>query len=449
MKTVKIEYLDSVHCKAIGKESKNLIYNVLQYEGERNQTTKYGHKKTKIKASFLDKRNGLFLSGFLPKIASRHIVQEIDIDEKKRPYLNYQEPDLKDITFRPYQYQAIKNAQDQQRGIIHAATGAGKTIIGIGLISSMPEYTRALWLVHTVELVRQTEKQLKGFGFDTGIISDGKLETKNQIIIATIQSFHKMVDSFMDAFDLVIVDEAHHVTSCRGTYGKTLQRILTPCKIGLTATINDKPKKRLAAEGLLGPVIFEKGVEELTEKNILAKPIIELIEAPKKSPSRNSYKVMYDELVVNSRSRNRLIVLNAFEKVRADLSVLILVKEIKHGKNLKELFDELLDLDVPFIQGSVKAHDRAVLQTRFAAKKHMITIATTVWSEGIDIPSLGCVINACGGKSEIATLQKIGRGLRKTEGKESVIIVDFLDKRKNLAEHSIERISIYRKKGWL
>ena len=52
--------------------------------------------------------------------------------------------------------------------------------------------------------------------------------------------------------------------------------------------------------------------------------------------------------------------------------------------------------------------------------KIQCVIATVSWVEGVDIPNLTCVINAGGGKSEIQTLQKIGRGLRKTETKDTV-----------------------------
>ena len=72
-----------------------------------------------------------------------------------------------------------------------------------------------------------------------------------------------------------------------------------------------------------------------------------------------------------------------------------------------------------------------------------------VWKEGVDIPSLDCVINAAGGKSEIGTLQAIGRGLTKIEGKDETEIIDFLDPYKFLAQHAIMRLQIYIKQGWL
>jgi superfamily II DNA or RNA helicase len=77
-------------------------------------------------------------------------------------------------------------------------------------------------------------------------------------------------------------------------------------------------------------------------------------------------------------------------------------------------------------------------------------IATAVWKEGINIPSLDVVINAAGGKSEIQTLQSIGRGLRRTEEKLQVIVVDFFDAtHKMLIAHFGERVSLYFDLGWM
>jgi superfamily II DNA or RNA helicase len=61
----------------------------------------------------------------------------------------------------------------------------------------------------------------------------------------------------------------------------------------------------------------------------------------------------------------------------------------------------------------------------------------------VNIPSLDCVIFASGGKSDIATLQGIGRGLRTTDEKKTFVIVDFLDPYRFLAQHTIQRLRIY------
>ena len=82
-------------------------------------------------------------------------------------------------------------------------------------------------------------------------------------------------------------------------------------------------------------------------------------------------------------------------------------------------------------------------------------IVTRIWREGINIKSLGSIILAKGGKGSEesggweATLQTIGRCLRKCEGKEYAVVVDILDPYRYLAEHTIERMQVYVKMGWL
>ena len=77
-------------------------------------------------------------------------------------------------------------------------------------------------------------------------------------------------------------------------------------------------------------------------------------------------------------------------------------------------------------------------------------IATSVWKEGVNIRSLNNVINAGGGKSEIQTLQCIGRGLRITDEKKVVNIYDFFDSgHPYLIAHFGERFCLFVDQGWV
>ena len=167
-----------------------------------------------------------------------------------------------------------------------------------------------------------------------------------------------------------------------------------------------------------------------------------------------------------------------------------MVKEIEHGFNILNLCRKL-GLKVKFVKGSItifkeskktkneterqkikriekdkklleiikkqendndvitNSDEREEIRSSLNKSKYDCVISTSVWREGVDIPNLDCVINACGGKSEIMTLQAIGRGLRKTDDKEEVIIIDFLDPYKYLALHTIQRLQIYVNSGWL
>ncbi len=125
-----------------------------------------------------------------------------------------------------------------------------------------------------------------------------------------------------------------------------------------------------------------------------------------------------------------------------------MVKELQHGENLTNMADELV-LPVTYIHGNTSAPTRAKVKKLFSEKVIGTVITTVIWKEGINIPSLDCVINAIGGRGEIQTLQLTGRGLRRTDLKHYVEIIDFLDPYRFLAQHTVMRLQTYAKNGWL
>jgi len=77
-------------------------------------------------------------------------------------------------------------------------------------------------------------------------------------------------------------------------------------------------------------------------------------------------------------------------------------------------------------------------------------IASNIFNTGISINNIELFINASAGKSKIQTLQKIGRALRKAEGKKVATIIDFMDYgNKFLERHSNQRINLYKDAGFL
>ena len=76
-------------------------------------------------------------------------------------------------------------------------------------------------------------------------------------------------------------------------------------------------------------------------------------------------------------------------------------------------------------------------------------IASTIFDEGVDIPEVGSLILAVGGKSTIKTLQRVGRALRPKKGENEVEIYDFIDwGNKYLLSHSRQRLQDYMDEGF-
>jgi superfamily II DNA or RNA helicase len=206
----------------------------------------------------------------------------------------------------------------------------------------------------------------------------------------------------------------------------------------------------MALEGLIGPVIAEKKIQEVAS---LAKPIIKLKKIPFSQTIHDlrTWKDVYRLGVVYNSRRHRIVLEDAIEQVKQGKTALILVVEIQHGYNLIGMAkNRFPNLNIQFVWGRTPIEDRMEVKKLLNEKKMEVVIANAIWREGVDIPSLGAIINAAGGKSEIMTLQSLGRGLRTTTDKKDVVLVDYFDNSHHyLVSHFGERITLYFDEGWI
>jgi len=123
----------------------------------------------------------------------------------------------------------------------------GKSILIRGLVQAFSK-EKILFLVHTTDLVRQMMDDLKDEVDSVGEWS-GKTKKKARVMVATIQSFHKVVKDWVYYFDVICTDECHHCHSIDKTYGKTLTFLAAPAKFGFTATLPATQKGRMNLAG--------------------------------------------------------------------------------------------------------------------------------------------------------------------------------------------------------
>ena len=361
---------DNVNCKA-DREAIQKILPLLKYKTVGWRKGPYGRMiKTTRTAYYVDRRSGIFLSGFLPRIKTYFKEKKIKCtyDNAAEKFAAVSKPKLTGITFRKDQIKAIAAIKKNQRGVIKAPPGSGKTVVALGAMSMYPN-AKMLFLCHTVELLNQTYEEVKRFGFEkVGLIGDGhKANIKDaNIIIALIQSFVKADPKvYADYFNLIFIDECHHCNSRDGQYAKVLQRSIAEIRIGFTATLPEGTDKNLAIEGLLGQVISELTIEEGIKKGIIAKPILNFISVPKKASlsSIDSYQKIYRKGIVENRIRNILLVKEAKKSVADGNTVLIMIKELEHGEQIKKIA-KLLGLKVVFVHGSDTNSIRGVVKNR-------------------------------------------------------------------------------------
>lgn len=450
---------DGLYCHA----TKALILDIeapLEYKKQVVVRHQFGTKIKNVSAYMVDRRSGLFLRGLLSRVRKhlskkgiKYTFQPPDfVDTPPRPI---QLPSLKDITLREDQLRLIESvaAGSQNRGVIVSPTGSGKTIMALGIISVWPN-AKSLILTHRLDILSQFEQRARQYlpDFPIQVLKkDNRDEITGQIICSTIQTMTKCIsDDVMSRFDIIICDECHHIADRNGMFAKFLNGNLAPVKVGFTATPPTDRAKLLVLEGTLGPVIGELSIEAGQEKGIISKPFTTLVNVPANPSIKEEkiYKKIYDKGIVNNRTRNKKIIEIAKERATENKTSLIIVKEIPHGDNLYNMA-KLMKLKTVFVRGSTASSARLAAKKTLQNKTVDCVICTDVWREGIDIPSLDCIIMAYGGKSKIQTLQGVGRGLRTFKGKDRVEVVDFLDPYKYLAQHTIERLQVYVEQGWM
>ena len=155
-----------------------------------------------------------------------------------------------------------------------------------------------------------------------------------------------------------------------------------------------------------------------------------------------SYREVYEKFVTENDIRNDMIVELAAQIQEKPSRTLIIVKDLKHA--------EILHSRIPNSFKLEGKDDLAVRQKTIEAFKDdkvSVLIGTTIMQTGIDIPEITHLINARGLKSEIATLQALGRALRIHQSKKRVFIYDFFDRAPYLEKHAKERIKSYKSLG--
>ena len=443
---MEIKIISPIHIQ-VSRQIQNIVGASLSFQGEVWTRGKFKMERREYTKSLISK-DGYTFAGFLDRILSQLPSPPTIIGEGKLGKITFNESLEIPLTLREDQKRLVKAALIKQRGVLKAPTGSGKTVLAASIIKTIPN-SKVVFLCHTKTLVKQTSEEFQRFGIPCSVFY-GEEKVLSNVTIATIQSFCKLDSEEQNQFDVVMIDECHHVSGFKTVYGQVLSQMTAQMRIGFTATMPKHKEGELAVEGLLGPLIDEFSLKEGIDEGIIATPIIKLLPVKENNLINNLYiyKDIYNAGIVTNRYRNNLIASTAIKYQKLGMSCLIMVREIQHGELLSEVLTNLGEEPI-FVQGGTDTETREVIKKALNENQIKIVISTAIWYEGVNIPSLCVIINGCGGKSDIRTVQIAGRGLRTTDDKSEIVIVDFLDPYKYLAQHAIQRIRIYVENGWI
>ncbi len=147
--------------------------------------------------------------------------------------------------------------------------------------------------------------------------------------------------------------------------------------------------------------------------------------------------------IVDNKERNDAIVSEVSRAAAYGLSSMVLIQHKRHGDILVDLFTTN-GLRVEFIQGENDQAERKEALSRLAKGEIDVLVGTTILDVGVDVPAVGVIVLAGGGKAEVALRQRIGRGLRcKKSGPNIALVIDFNDPHNShIKNHAIQRRSI-------
>lgn len=343
------------------------------------------------------------------------------------------------IQARPYQTEAINNIckaweDGTTRQLVSLPTGGGKTIIFALLAERLNIPT--LVLAHREELLAQAKAKIRmvNQAADVGILQAQTLDgLYSKICVASVQTAVR--PQRMDAlrrrnFKLLIIDEAHHVTSTN-TYGNIVDALgfmgeeRDKLLVGVTATAFRGDG--VALGGVFEKVTFERTIMAMIRGGYLADA--RGIAVHTSSDLSGVHTKMGDfntaelSLAVNVEERNRLVAKSYLESA-AGRKAIVFCCDIKHSQDMAAAF-RAEGVSAEAVWGAMDG--RAGVLGDYARGDIRVVCNCNVLTEGFDDPGTSAVLLARPTKSRGLYMQMVGRGLRLAPGKADCLVLDFAD----------------------
>lgn len=398
------------------------------------------------------------------KVKRRNVKQKIKYNRKHRLFgINITEDGVG-------KYAGFSVLEDDKHFLLGDFTVVHNSVCTAGILAKLG--VRSLVIVPTTILLSQTAEVLhKILNVPIGMVGDG-ISNIQDITVATFQSLTDSEDTkkskfdstdgrwkkvvkkqvviredlrpYLESLDCVIVDESHHMIS------DSIQRVMAACtnayyRYGCSATPYSNRDEDVLIEAACGRVVKEITASYLIQNGWLSKPTIHLIPfKQQRGGESDTYAGLYEEKITKNPVRNDL--LRRIIEYRADLgdSVLVSVRYLEHGKLLYDSLVDKYGKDVVFVNSKVATKKLNEALEKLEKKEIKICIGTSLINEGVNLPALNTLVLAGTPKSKIATMQLVGRVLRKTENKSTVDVYDIQDFNcKYFTSASKERREIY------
>lgn len=323
--------------------------------------------------------------------------------------------------------------------------GTGKTYASAFAMRELG-FKRVLFIVHRAQLAKQAKKSFERVfnnSISMGIVGDGKHEYDCDFVFAMVETLNRDEHLFRyekDTFDCIILDEAHH--SPANTYQKVMDYFTPKLFLGMTAT----PDKR--DDHIEGRNVYELFHHQIAHEIRLQKAMEDNLLCPFHYFGISDIVMMDDNVFKGKTITEKDFNLLAGEE-RVDHVIeqaqyygysgdrvkgLIFCSRNKECEALSRLFNER-GYRTLALSNETPQRLRETAFERLAMKEEDAKdglqpldyiFSVDILNEGIDIVEVNQVIMLRPTQSPIVFIQQLGRGLRKAEGKEYVVILDFI-----------------------
>ena len=400
------------------------------------------------------------------------------------------DPTKPGFELREYQLGGARAMLENVRGIAKAPTGSGKT-------ETMAIVARYFWeelgwrtLVIEPKLgvaIQTARRFALYYGSDVavGLFAGGHRDI-GPVIVATAQTMlgfkprtrkgsKRAVGRIVQAdpllrdvvrqYEVLIFDECHRTSS--ETWFDLAMQSGARRRFGLSATpIIDEDLRDARLIGATGPVIFSVPTSDLIAQGYAARPKIVMVmhenasgpELPVRFETfvRNGvrlqrrvtvpYAEAYEKAIVQNDTHNRAVIRAVAWLVEKKRQVIVLCRRKSHFLRLAELLEEA-GIEFAAVWGATDVSDRDHAKRAFAQRRIPVALATTIWDEGEDIPSVEAIVLAEGVKVSTNSRQRVGRGMRPDS--EDCWVVDFVPTgHPTLIEHAYRRALAYESEGY-
>ena len=316
--------------------------------------------------------------------------------------------------------------ENKSIALLYHATGTGKTVTAVSDAKSVGK--RTLFLAHRHELVDQAMNAFRKIWPDVTVGRyEGSIREKDAYVVCgTVQSVAGNLEDFQpDDFGYLVIDECHHGTA--ETYRKVMSYFRPSFTLGLTATPERADGEDLLSvfQNVAHKLDLRSAVEQGTLVPVRCIRIKTNIDMRDVRISGFKYNAQDLESTIRVPERNQLIV-DTWKEYVQDKPTVVFCASVSHAEEIAGRFRDA-DIEARCVSGGTNAKERKEILENYESGNIPVLCACDLLNEGWDSPHTQVLFMARPTMSRTIYLQQLGRGMRKSPGKEFLMVFDFVD----------------------